>query len=111
MLDYHLILYATIKDFELKERIRRVDLAFNAFAHLASSIGHKNESTLRKMCEPRSSGNGAKLGFEDALVIMAETEDYRLLHYLKEELKRRKQSNRQQLGLFCEPLRTLEDLP
>jgi len=108
MLDYHFILYATIKDFELKQRIEREDLTFDAFAYLAKKIGHKHSGTLRKMCEPRESGHGAKLGFEEAVVIMAETQDYRLLHFAREELKRRQETHRQQLGLFSEPLRTLE---
>lgn len=110
MNQYHLILYATIKDFELKERLKREDYSFDAFAHLAKKIGHKNDSTLRKMCEPRESANGAKLGYEESIIIMAETEDYRLLYFAKEELKRRQQSNKQQLGLFSEPIRSFEDL-
>lgn len=109
MIEYHLILYATIKDFELKQRVEREDLTFDGFAFLARKIGHKNDGTLRKMCEPRESRNGAKLGYEESIVIMAETQDYRLLHYAREELKRRQQTHRQQLGLFSEPLRTLED--
>jgi hypothetical protein len=62
------------------------------------------------MCEPLESSNGAKLGYEEVIVIMSETQDYRLLHYAREELKRRQSDRRNQLSLFSEPIRNLEDI-
>jgi hypothetical protein len=109
MIEAHKILYATIKTWELSERLRRDDNTFDAFKHLAEKIGHKNESTLRKMCEPRSSSNCAKLGFEDAFIIMTETNDYRLIHHMRERLKETKRS-KHQFDLFSTPIRSLEDI-
>lgn len=110
MIDERLILYATIIDWQTGERIRRGDRLFNAWTYLAKKIGHKHPSTLHKMCEPSDSSNAAKLGFRDAMIIMAETNDYRLLHYIKKELQKFKEENNQQMMLFDEPLRSLEDI-
>jgi hypothetical protein len=108
MPELHQILYATIKTYELEERIRRNDYTFDAFEDLSKRIGHKNSSTLRKMCEPRNEGtNVAKLGYEETITIMNTTGDYRLLHYLVEELKRRKPSSANQLDLFSSPIRDI----
>jgi hypothetical protein len=90
MLTSQKILYATIIDFQNRTRMSLDDSSFDAFEFLAKKIGHKNPSTLRKMCEPRANGNAAKLGYEDATIIMAECEDYRQFHHLKENLIQRK---------------------
>lgn len=103
-----LILYATIKNFELAERVRREELTFDAFAFLAAKIGHKNPSTLRKMCQPTGNGGGAKLGVHEAAIIMDVTGDYRLLQYLKEELAALKRERTEQIDLFANPLRTID---
>lgn len=109
MIDLHKILYATISTWELQERLRRDDFAFDAWRFIAEKIGHKNESTLRNMCQPRRRGsNAAKLGVEEAVIIMSITDDYRLLKFVVEEVKRRREQQKEQLNLFSEPLRTLE---
>lgn len=110
MTGLHRILYATIKNWELEERLRREDYSFDAFDFLSDKIGHKNSSTLRKMCTPRSNNNDPKLGVEDALAIMNVTHDYRLLLYMQEELKHGAKANEQQLDLFSQPIRSLEPL-
>ena len=109
MVDLHKILYATISAWELEERLRRDDFTFNAWIFLAEKIGLKHESTLRNMCQPRRcGGNAAKLGVEEAVIIMSITGDYRLLKFVVEEVKRRREQQKEQLNLFSEPLRTLE---
>jgi hypothetical protein len=100
------ILYSTIKTWEIEERIRREDAAFDAYEFLSKKIGHKNSSTLRKMCGPESSRSGAKLGVEDAMIIMYTTTDYRLLAFIKEELKKL-QIPDSQMNLFSQPHREL----
>jgi hypothetical protein len=100
------ILYTMIKGFENDERFRRDDYAFDAFEFLSDKIGHKNSSTLRKMCGPKSSRAGAKLGIEDAMILMTEMNDFRLLDFMREELKRRK-SQCHQLDIFSKPQTTL----
>jgi len=109
MNEFNKILYLTIAEYELHERARRNDFTFSAWKHIAHLIGHKSESTLRKMCEQRSESNAAKLGLEEAFIIMNETRDYRLFVYLRERLKEAKR-NHQQLNMFAEPIRSLEDL-
>lgn len=109
MLDLHKILYATISEWELQERLRRDDFSFDAWKYLAENIGHKNESTLRAMCQPRKrGGNAAKLGVEESVIIMSITGDYRLLKFVVSEVKRNREYQKEQLNLFSEPLRTLE---
>jgi hypothetical protein len=103
------ILYATIVDFQQRERMKRDDSSFDAFEFLSKKIGHKNPSTLRKMTEPRQNGNAAKLGYEDATIIMAETEDYRLLFFQKEQLIARKKEQTNQIDLFSQPLKSLTE--
>ena len=103
------ILYATIKTYELEERINRDDETFDAFEYLSGKIGHKNPSTLRKMCESRSEGsNVAKLGFDEALIIMSITRDYRLHYYPTNELKAAQVKDQRQLSLFAKPIHHLE---
>lgn len=87
--DLHIILFSTIKDFEIRESIRREDPAFDAFEHLAAILGYKNPSMLRKMCRPRSEENVAKLGFDEAITIMSVTNDYRLQYWFIEEINLR----------------------
>lgn len=108
MIELHRILNATIQDFQTAKRLD--DWTFDAFEYLSKKIGHKNPSTLRKMCEPRESRNGAKLGIEDAIIIISETNDYRLLQYVREKLKELRVTKTHQLTLFSEPLRSMEDL-
>jgi hypothetical protein len=101
------ILYVTIKGWQLEERMRRDDFAFDAFDYLSKKIGYKNSSILHKMCEPRvSATNSAKIGVLDVTIIMAETKDYRLLEFIRADLVRRQEVN-EQLNLFSQPLRTL----
>ncbi len=109
MIDLHKILYATISTWEIQERVRREEFDFDAWKYLAERIGHKNESTLRNMCQPRRrGGNAAKLGLDEAVTIMSITGDYRLLKFVVEEVKRRREQQKEQLNLFSEPLRSLE---
>ena len=37
------------------------------------------------MCGPKQSRSGAKLGVEDAMILMTEMNDFRLLEFIKEE--------------------------
>ena len=81
------ILYATIKAWQLEERIRLDDMTFDAFEFMSAKLGYKNSSALHKMCEARITGaNQAKIGIEDALIIMTITKDYRLLEFMRAEL-------------------------
>lgn len=106
--ELHDILFSTVKNFELAESLRRHDPCFDAFAFLAQLIGHKNQSTLRKMCRPREQANGAKLGFEDALTIMRVTADYRLLQFMTSWL-REQRADKNQHDLFSTPLTSIAD--
>jgi hypothetical protein len=107
-MDYRLILYATISQYELKERFRRNDLTFDAWHSLSRELGYKSSSSLRKMCEPASASNNSKLGFEDAMKIMRRCEDYRLLAFLEQELLQ-SQARTSQLEIFADPLRTIKN--
>jgi hypothetical protein len=108
MITLNKILYATIKDFETKRRVELDDFSFDAFEYLSRQIGHKNPSTLRKMCELRDAGSKqAKLGVEDAITIMKETGDYRLLQYITEDLKAEEAKRVRQLNLFSQPIRSI----
>lgn len=100
------VLYSTIKTWEIEERIRREEVNFDAFEFLSKKIGHKNASTLRKMCGPVSSRSGAKLGVDESMIIMTVTRDYRLLEFMKEEL-RKLQATTEQLNLFSQPQRQI----
>jgi hypothetical protein len=86
-LSFYRLLYSVILDFQLSERVARNDFSFDGFRYLAGKLGHRNESTIRKMCEPRESSNGAKLGFEDAIRIIRETKDYRLFEFFRKEIR------------------------
>ncbi len=110
MTDYRVILYATIAEWELQQRVSRNDPAFDAWQYLAEKCGYKFASALRNMCLQQTVNNKAKLGFETAITIMTETCDYRLYHFIKEQLKEAKRT-RQQIEIFAEPLRDLEDRP
>lgn len=100
------ILYATIVAWQIEQRMRRDDFAFDAFAHLSKKIGYKNSSILYKMCEPRITGtNSAKIGVLDIIIIMTETKDYRLLEFIRADLVRRQEMD-EQLNLFSQPLRS-----
>jgi hypothetical protein len=107
MLPLHSILYCTIKHFELRERIRRQDFTFDAFGFVSRKLGHKNPTTLRKMCEPRQ-GNTAKLGVEEALIIMNLTGDYRLFAYLVQKMKGAYRERIEQRDLFDEAQEIME---
>jgi hypothetical protein len=100
------LLYTMIKSYESEERFRRDDPSFDAFEFLSNKLSHKNSSTLRKIAGPHSSRCGAKLGVEDAIVLMTEMNDYRLIEYIREDCIRRKKETLQ-LNLFSQPLRTL----
>jgi hypothetical protein len=101
------ILYATITEWGLQEGIRRDDLNFDAWEYLAEKCGYKHPSALRNMCLPRRENNNAKLGLEDAIIIMNETQDYRIFHYMHDQLKEARLT-KQQCNLFAEPIRSLE---
>ncbi len=108
MKNYRHILYVTIKGWELQESIRREDPAFDAWEYLADKCGYKNANALRNMCLPRRENNNAKLGFEDSFIIMTETQDYRLFHAMREDLREEKRSIKQ-INIFSQPVRTIED--
>ena len=97
------LLYTMIKSYESEQQLIRDDYSFDAFEHLSKKLGHKYSSTLRKMCGPKSSRSGAKLGLEDSLILMTEMNDFRLLSYITEELKRRKKQNEQLNLIFSKP--------
>ncbi len=109
-MELHKLLYATIANYELEERLRRDDMTFDAFEYLAGKIGHKNPSTLRKMCEPRTDGNIAKLGLEEAIIIMDVTRDYRLLRYFIARLKADAIMDKRQMDLFAQSNRSFDDV-
>lgn len=96
------LLYATIMEFQLRERLRRHDYSFDAWAFFTRLLGFKSPSALYKMCER---GSACRLGFEHALLVMHETDDYRLLHYarswLRSEAEKRADAY-EQVGLFDE---------
>jgi hypothetical protein len=98
--------YTMIKAFENERRFALDDSSFDAFEYLSQKLQHKNSSTLRKIAGPHSSRCGAKLGVEDAIILMTEMNDYRLIEYIREDCIRRKKEH-QQLNLFSQPLRTL----
>lgn len=107
---FNKILYATIKNFELQRRCELDDYSFDAFEFLSKQMGHKNPSTLRKMCELRQEGNGVKLGYEEAITIMQLTKDYRLLKFIIDELRSISDSDQQsQLNLFSQPIRSINE--
>jgi hypothetical protein len=109
MKNARLILYATITEWGLQESIRRDDMDFDAWEYLADKCGYKHPSALRNMCLPRRENNNAKLGLEDAIIIMNETQDYRLIHLAFEQLKEARQI-KNQCNLFAEPIRKIEEL-
>jgi|ERR1051325_2713173 hypothetical protein len=106
-MDLHKILHATISTWEIAERITREDDGFDAWDYIAQKIGHKNPSTLRKMCRPKSLDNNAKLGVEESIIIMAITRDYRLLKYVARQLKAASVADTRQIDLFGQSCRTL----
>jgi len=99
MVTLNKLLYTMIKGWENEERFRRDDYSFDAYEHLSSLLGHKNSSTLRKMAGPKSSRGSAKLRFDDAIILMVEMNDFRLVEFMREELQTRKQ-NCLQMNLF-----------
>jgi capsule polysaccharide export protein KpsE/RkpR len=110
MMTLNKILYVTIKDFETKRRVELDDFTFDAFEFLAKQIGHKSPSTLRKMCELRDAGSKqAKLGVEDAMIIMKETGDFRLLQFITEDLRAEAERQKRQLNLFSQPIRSIRN--
>jgi hypothetical protein len=109
MKDTRTILYLTISEWQLQESFRRDDPAFDAWQYLAEKCGYKHASALRNMCLPKRMNNAAKLGYEDAFIIMNETNDYRLIHHQRERLKEAKRDHKQ-LFLFAEPIRQLEEM-
>lgn len=108
-MELHKILYATITTWEIGERIRREEYLFDAWDYLAGKIGHKNPSTLRKMCQPHEEGNAAKLGLEEAIVIMSVTHDFRLLRFIINELKSASVLRVGQMDLFSRTVDTIDE--
>jgi hypothetical protein len=106
MITLEKMLYTMIKTYENEQRFLRDDYTFDAFEYLSEKLGHKNSSTLRKMAGPQSSRSGAKLGYEDSIILQIEMNDFRLIEYMREDMIRRKKET-QQLNLFSQPLRTL----
>lgn len=109
MTTHQKILYASVKNFELERRLERDDYAFDAFEFLSGKVGHKNSTTLRKMCEVRSESNVAKLGFEEAIILMAEMKDYRLLRFMIEQLRAVHDLASTQQNLFSRPITSLDE--
>ncbi|MDP1675682.1 MAG: hypothetical protein Q8L88_02360 [Bacteroidota bacterium] len=103
MITLEKILYTMIKGWENEQRLVRDDYAFDAFEFLSKKLSHKNSSTLRKMCGPKSSRSGAKLGVEDAMILMTEMNDYRVIDFMREDLKCRKQISKQLKLNFSKP--------
>ena len=110
MIDHRTILYATIAEWELQQRVSRGVTAFDAWQYLAQKCGFKHASALRNMCLQSTDNNKAKLGFESAIKIMIETNDFRLYHFIREQLKEARRT-KHQIEIFAEPLRDLEDRP
>jgi len=110
MTGYRVILYATVAEWELQQRVSRSDPAFDGWQYLAEKCGFKHASALRNMCLQQTENNKAKLGFETSIKIMIETNDFRLYHYIREQLKEAKRTQ-QQIEIFAEPQRDLEERP
>ncbi len=108
-MELHKIVYATITTWEIGERIRREDYLFDAWNYFAGKIGHKNPSTLRKMCQPHEESNAAKLGLEEAIVIMSITHDFRLLRFIINELKSASVPEVRQMDLFSRAVNSIEE--
>ena len=108
MNELHKILYLTIKNFELEQQSIPNNWSFDAYEVLSKKCGYKSSSSLRKMCEPKVQGSNApKLGMHDAMIIMLETNDFRLLKYYSDEIKKQKEPRTNQLNLFASPLREI----
>ena len=113
MINHRTILYGMVAQWELKQRLLRQDPTFDGWKELSKELGYKSASTLRNMCLEPSENNHAKLGFDDSIIIQARLDDYRLLHAMKArlaELKCADEERRNQLNLFSEPIRSLEEL-
>lgn len=108
MTSFREILYATVAEWEIQQRMRTNNPSFDAWNHLSKLCGFKHASALRNMCLPKRENNQAKLGFKESIVIMSETRDYRLFHFMREELKAAKRTD-SQLEIFAEPMRELEE--
>lgn len=108
-MELHKILYTTITTWEIGERVRRDDYLFDAWFYFAGKIGHKNPSTLRKMCQPHQESNAAKLGLEEAITIMSLTHDFRLLRYIIGELRRASTSEVAQMDLFSRSVNSIDE--
>lgn len=85
--DLHRLLHSVIHNYQTSRRLTTNDFSFDAFDHFSKLFGHNNQSTLRKMCEPRESRRGAKLGFEEAILIIRETKDYRLFEFFRHRIE------------------------
>ena len=79
-------LYATIKQYESSERVRRQDFKFDAFRFISSQIEGMTENTLRLRCRAPVSSHPTRLALQEAIEIMKITADYRLLRYTCSEL-------------------------
>jgi hypothetical protein len=106
-MELHKLLYSTISTFQTIERNRRNDPEFDAWEKISREIGHKNPSTLRKMCEPASENNNAKLGLIEARIIMNITQDYRLLAFFINEIKMHQPAEKIIDGFFSKPCREI----
>jgi len=107
-MELHKLLYSTISTYQTVERNRRGS-EYDAWDDIADRIGHKNPSTLRKMCEPPSENNNAKLGLIEARIIMSITQDYRLLAFFINELKLHQPAEKIVDGFFSKPCRAIDE--
>jgi hypothetical protein len=108
-MELHKLLYSTISTYQTVERNRRNDSGFDAWEFISQEIGHKNPSTLRKMCEPPSENNNAKLGLTEARIIMNTTQDYRLLAFFVNELKLHQSPEKIVDTFFSKPCRGIDE--
>ncbi len=96
------ILKIMIENYELKKKYELSDPDFDAWNDIAEHLGLKSTTTLRKWCGPKHSLGNTKMGYDDAIKIMARMNDYRLLDYMKESLIERKNEEKQ-LEIFSKP--------
>ena len=89
------VVYTTLKKFELEEGVRRDDFSFDTFSFFAKKLGYKSDSSVRKMCEPRSESNSTKLGLEEAAQIVATTGLDDLKVYFLKRIEELRSENKQ----------------
>jgi len=105
-LSHRQLLKLMIDDFASRMKAETGNMRYDVYDDLSQRLGHKSSSTLRKWTGPESSAANAKMGFEDAMVLMVAMNDFRLIEYAREWMIERRQEKKQ-LSLFSQPLREI----